>query len=214
MLIKPKHTIGASVIEVIVAISIFVIFASGSVVAVLGSILSSNLGGDESTAAFYAKEGISAVESIRNRSWNELTDGTYGLSNLGGEWSLNGASEVLGKYTRTITIDSIQRDTEGNIVSLGSLDPNTKSVLSEVTWNVTSTRPVTVSLFTYVTNWQASYVPTPTPATTSCNQHCTRSGYSQGACRRNSSQCQQNGETYESGGDAYCPPPDKTCCCI
>jgi len=48
-----------------------------------------------------------------------------------------------------------------------------------------------------------------------CNNYCMGLGYSSGICRRNSQQCSNNGEVWESDGDVYCTggPSSDTCCC-
>jgi len=59
-----------------------------------------------------------------------------------------------------------------------------------------------------------SPIPSPSPAPTSCQQYCLNLGYDSGTCRQNPNKCSMSGETYESGGDAYCTSdPGKTACC-
>lgn len=48
----------------------------------------------------------------------------------------------------------------------------------------------------------------------SCHEYCVSISYSSGTCRQNPRQCTNNNETYESGGDVFCPgPPQRDCCC-
>ena len=56
--------------------------------------------------------------------------------------------------------------------------------------------------------------PTNTPSASSCSEYCVGLGYLGGACRKNSNQCSQNGETNEAGGNQFCTQqPNNTCCC-
>ncbi len=231
MSINKKPSSGQSVIEVIIAVAIFVILASGSVTVILGSFLSSRQGSEETQASFYAQEGLDAVKSIRDQSWEFLVDGDHGLSFAGGKWVFNGTSEVLGKYTRKITISPVNRSVGGDIAPTGgTLDPNTKKAVALVTWNFTPIKTSSVEMSSYLTNWQTAFVtpaatatptptpvptPTPTPTPTSCNSVCTNNGYASGICRGNVGQCNNNSETNVSSGNVFCTggPSSDTCCC-
>ena len=225
-----KSSNGQSVIEVIIAVAIFIIIEGSAVVTVLGSFLTSRQGEEETNATFLAIEGLDAVTSIRNQSWDNLTDGDHGLNSTLGVWSFSGTSDPpVGKYTRKITVGSVERDASGDIVSGGgTVDVDTKKVSSQVSWNFVPSKLTLVELTSYYTNWQevkitpspaltptSTPTPTPTPTFNSCNAVCLGSGYSVGTCRKNPSQCNSNGEVYQSGGDQFCTggPNADTCCC-
>lgn len=208
-----KASAGQSVIEVVVAIAIFVIIVGGTVTAVLGSFLTSRLGEEETQATYYALEGINAVESIRNKDWASLTNGNFGLAKAGNTWSFSGSGEALGKYTRVINISDVERDVTNNVVSNGLVDANSKRVTSTVTWSFVPARVSSVEVSSYLTNWQES---TNIPlGPTSCEQYCQSSAYSTGICRGTVSQCNNNGETNVSGGNQFCTGGQQadTCCC-
>lgn len=148
---------GQSVVEIIVAISITIIIASTAVAAVLGALSSSRLSEEESFAANFASECFEAVTSLRNQSWSNLADGTYGLSNSGGVWVFSGSSDLdpSGRFTRTAQISSVQRDANHDLVdSGGTLDQETKKVTCTVNWYYTPVRLNTVTFVSYLTNWQ------------------------------------------------------------
>lgn len=201
---------GQSLVEVIVAVAIFVIIAGSSVVAVLGSLSTSRLGEEETQATAYAVEGIEAVRSIRNKSWEDLTDGNHGLSGLGGAWTFLDTSEELDKFTRVVKISSVERNENDEIVTSGVVvDLDTKRVISQVSWDFTPARTNTVEVVSYLTNWQEAR------KVASCSEYCEIRSYSAGVCRRNAQVCTSNGERYKSGGDIYCTggPQEDTCCC-
>lgn len=149
---------GQSVIEVIVAVAILVIIAASAVVTILGSFATTRLAKEETQAAFFAMEGIEAVQSIRNQDWNNLSSGTYGLSSSGGVWVFSGSSddpEGSGKFSRVITLAEVQRGGYGNIVdSGGTVDEDSQKVTSTITWDFTPGRANTVDMAAYLTNWQ------------------------------------------------------------
>lgn len=214
---------GQSVIEVIIAVSLFVIITVSSVVTLLGSFSTTRLASEETQATYYAVEGLEAVQSIRNQNWDNLMNGDYGLSSSGNVWSFSGASDVNGKFTRVISISDVERDGSGNIVSSGgTVDPEIKNIVSTITWSFTPSRNNTVSSTTYLTNWQISRNiggvnsgPQPQIGSEDCLIFCKSLGYSFATCRKGVPQCTANGEINESKGNRYCQNEANgaTCCC-
>jgi type II secretory pathway pseudopilin PulG len=160
-----KHESGFSVIEIIFASALFLIFSGAAIIVVLQGFDANRTATETIVANQYAIEGIEAVRSIKNQSYANLvaTAGT-GLARVPSGsafvWAFSGSQNQFGpnnKYTRVITISSVNRDASGNIVSSGgSLDPNTKKATATVTWNHTPTRINTVVQTTYFTNWRAT----------------------------------------------------------
>src|SRR5258708_3473724 len=131
---------GFSVIEVMLASALFVIFSTGIVSVVLQGFDANRLGSEETIANQYASEGLEAVRSIKNQGFTKLVNsgGTGVIRNASNVWAFGGGSNAFAKYLRVITIADAQRDSSGNIVaSGGTIDPNIKKVTSTVTWNVT-----------------------------------------------------------------------------
>jgi len=239
---KSKQQAGLSVIEIIIATALFIIMASSSMGTILGSFSTSRLGSERAQADFLAVEGAEAVESIRNQNWGNLANGTYGLTQTSGVWSLSGTSDTdpSGKFSRIITISDVERDGNDDIISSGgTVDIETKLITSTINWNFTPTRNNSIQKELYLTNWQKSTspggvvvpptpTPTPTPTATptptptpspvpvdSCTTYCASlPAYTSGTCRPNANACNQNSQTPESGGDSYCVSnPNDTCCC-
>lgn len=206
---------GFSIVEVMLAVALFMIFATGMVGAVLYGLDNNRLSGEQLIANQYAAEGLEAARSIKNQAYTNLVNSTgTGIAQVGNVWTFSGTNNIYDKYTRVITVVDVERDANGNIVaSGGALDPNSKKIVSTVSWNFTSARANSVVLTTYLTNWKA-VVPTPTPST--CNEYAVSQGYSTGTCRQNKVQCTSNGETYLTAGDMYCTdgPSADTCCAL
>lgn len=212
---------GQSVIEVIVAVSIMVIMASGTVIAILGSLSSSRLGKEESRATFLAAEGVEAVGSIRNQAWNNLVIGNHGLSHPEGNWVFSGTSDIddSGKFTRVVSLNEVFRDENGQIVDTGgTMDLETIEVVVNVSWNYTPTRDNEVEITSYLTDWQLSKSTGEIGGGTliSCDSYCQSLDYTDGACRATQQTCSVYDEIYEAGGDQYCieGPQVDTCCCL
>ena len=154
---------GFSVLEVILAAAIFVIFSTGAIIVVAHGYNSNRLGSELTVSNQFAAEGIEAVRSIKNRAYGNLNnslgtgvdrDGTFNY------WTFGGANDLLthnsgDDYTRVLKVEDVNRDVSGNIVtSGGTLDPDTKKITSTVTWNFNSARPETTALVDYLTDWR------------------------------------------------------------
>lgn len=151
---------GFGIIEIIVAMGIFVILAVSGAVTVVGSFSTNRLGDEETQANIYAQEGIEAVRSIKNQGWSDpflATDCSSGcgVDASGGNWIFSGSSDTIDGFTRVVTVNQAQRNGSNDIVmSGGTADSDTYQVESTVTWNFTPTRSNTVSLVTYLTNFR------------------------------------------------------------
>lgn len=149
---------GFSVLEIMLAVGIFAVFASGAVIAVLQGIEMNRLGQEETIAVEYATEGMEAVRSIRNRDFAllENTAGA-GIARDSGVWIFSGSEDVFaGKYSRAIVVSDVRRDGSGDIVeSGGTVDEDTKRVTATVSWDASVSRHDSVVLTTYLTNWEA-----------------------------------------------------------
>jgi len=157
-----KNRSGQSLIEIIIAISIFAMVFSSMITLSIGGFNALRQGGEQIEAEALAQEGLEAVMAVRNSGWNSLgaCSAACVVSISGGRWILsNGASEIIGKYARKISLSNVYRNASNDIVALGTpgavLDPNTKEATSLVEWNV---RPGTlndVKRVSLITNWQS-----------------------------------------------------------
>ncbi len=153
---------GFSILEVILASAIFMLFASASVGVILRGFTLNRLGIEETVANQFASEGIEAVKSIKNQSYASLVNSqaTGITQDAQGVWIFSGTNNTLphnseDDYTRIIKIEDVRRDGNGNIIpSGGILDPDSKKITSTVNWNFSLTRPESVTLSTYLSDWR------------------------------------------------------------
>lgn len=150
----PSNKQGFSILEAIIAIALFMLVATAVVgIFVVGS-QGSKQGIEYVVAAGYLQEGTEAVRSIRNRDFAEITAGTYGLDTGSGYYEFDGTSDVLDEYTRTITIEDVERDGSNNIVASGGTDdPNTKRVTVNITWETLTGKNQNVDHVFYIHNF-------------------------------------------------------------
>ena len=111
---------GILIVEAVLSIALFVLFAAGAVYFLTAGLLTSQTAMGSATAAAYVQEGIEAVQSIDRAAWNQLADSpdsTYGLELDGNIWALSADPDNPNgdtNYTRTITISDAYRDSGGN----------------------------------------------------------------------------------------------------
>ncbi len=149
-----------SLLEVILASAVFVIFVSGAVTTTLRGLQLNRQGAEYTIATQYAAEGIEAVRSIKNQAFANLVNtASTGIAKSGAVWTFSGTNTVFDKYTRTIEIADVNRDGSGNIVPAptGTLDPLSKKATSTVSWLVGAGNTQTISTTSYFTNWKAPY---------------------------------------------------------
>ena len=150
-----KNQSGFGLLEVIVAMALFMIVIVAGSGGVLQTYSINTLSGTETQAKLYAQEGIEAVHSIAKQDFANIAVGTYGLNPSSGSWVFSGTTETLGDYTRRIQVQEVQRDGSGNIVaSGGTVDPDMYRIVSIVNWSLSPTRNNTVDLVTYVSNYR------------------------------------------------------------
>ncbi len=162
---------GFSVLEVLIASIIFVIFSSATVGLVLTGMNANRLGEENAIATQFATEGLEAIRSIRNQGYANI-DGlasTYcssgaGVQVSGGLWTLkaSGTSDTLAsdtRFSRVITICDAQRSATASsnfVTSNGTVYQNAKRITSTVTWKLKTgqTASNSVALTTYLSNWR------------------------------------------------------------
>lgn len=154
-----KKIEGFSLIELIVAIGIFSILASGVVYVFTTSYKNFFGVGDKQMMVQFAQEGMEAVRSIRDNGWQTIVDAADGTNrsvqkNSSGRWEFCGASinNTLNGLTRVIVVSDVMRSSTGSIVdSSGTDDPDTKKVMV----TVSGTGIADYVLTTFYTNWSA-----------------------------------------------------------
>lgn len=124
--------------EVLLAVTVFGMFVTALVGVIVFGRTSTASAGYNERATFLAQEALEAVRNIRDENLSNISDGTYGLVQSGGVWTLSGSSDVTDVYTRSITISSV--------------DAYRKNITANVTWPYQSSTG-NVSLRQLLTGW-------------------------------------------------------------
>ncbi|MFA6253131.1 MAG: DUF2341 domain-containing protein [Patescibacteria group bacterium] len=151
-----KKLSGFSLVELIVAIGIFSILASGVVYVFVTSYKNFFGVGDKQVVVQFAQEGMEAARSIRDNGWQTIVENAdgdpKGVQKTNGLWQFSGVDNTLGDLTRVIVVSAVERNSTGSIVDSGGTDdPDTK----KVTVTVSGTGIADYVLVTYFTNWSA-----------------------------------------------------------
>ena len=139
-MIKCNYQKGFSLVEVLLASALLSIVVTTFTLAIIYGQESTALAGGVSRATLLAQEGLEATRNIRDESFSNLFDGSYGLAISGNQWVFSGNSDTTDGYVRQINISTV--------------DDNRKLITSTVTWQQTPQRAGNVVLTTYLNNWR------------------------------------------------------------
>lgn len=144
-----KKKSGFTVVEILLAIAIFVSSGTAIVYLLVDAGRSNQQSIDRFFASTMAESGIEATRNIRDGDWNSLVDGNHGLAQVDGKWTFSGPSDsdASGRFSRQISISSISADE--------------KLVTSTINWNSVFQKQSTVSFSTYLSNLSKATVMPP-----------------------------------------------------
>lgn len=144
LLVTKKNRAGFSVVEAVIAASIFALITTSIVSSYFRVSSYIQSAGAEQQAIFLAEEGLEAARNIRDNSFDALTvGGTHGISSGGNVWNFSGSSDAQGMYTRKITITEPSADT--------------KKVSAEITWSYKGENK-SLTLQREFTNWRKTKI--------------------------------------------------------
>lgn len=150
---------GQSILEVILALAVFALFAAAMVSLILGSFETLGRGGDYLAAAALAEEGIEAARSIRDGAWNESVFNQSAATSTSGEWQFvgEGTDEQLGKFHRVLTFSPVCRDGSLNltICPAGQVDLHSREARAVIDWINPVGTAAAVERQTLFTNWDS-----------------------------------------------------------
>lgn len=145
---------GFAVVEILLAITFFALFSVGVFYLSVDTLRWNSKNELSNQATLYAQEGLEAARNMRDRNFLYITDGDHGLSFANDTWSFIPAPENIDNfYNRTINVEDVYRDQQGNIATEGLYDPDTKKITSSVDWT-DGVVPRSASLTTYFSNWR------------------------------------------------------------
>ena len=157
---EASRRLGFSLVEVILAVALFGLFATALIGLLMNSYGSNLQAAEKDKANFYAQQGLEAVWSIRRQAWNFLVNGDHGVNTNAGYWQFIGTSDLLDdRYTRVVNVNNICRNASSQIIDCSApgaiIDLHTKKVSSKVTYSAVTGVNNEIELISYLTTWQS-----------------------------------------------------------
>lgn len=150
MIKKFKNKKGVSIIEILVVTAIITIAFTSLIQLAIFSLKVAWSNKEQTEAINLAQEAVEASRSIRDSDWTKITPGSHGLTNTAGYWDFQGTENIINGFTRVIKIENVSRDpVTDNIDNSANDDPNTKKIISAVSW-----KNKKIEIVTYFTNWK------------------------------------------------------------
>lgn len=134
------NNLGFSLVEILVAISVFLVFVLAISDVTVSSSWQVNYSVNTERATALAEEGLEATRNIRDADFANLSDGTNGLTTGGNQFNLSGSSDTTDIFNRTIEISTV--------------DNEQKQVVATVAWSDQISPTNSVTLSTYLTDWR------------------------------------------------------------
>lgn len=153
-----KKLKGFSIIELVIAGAIFIIFSSTFVLFLLQSLSDDRKNAEFSVATIYAVEGLETVEAMSKENFPLL-----GTVNDGGlepnetkNWRFHGNTDHFEKYERLMTVEYAKRS-GGDISDGGVMDEKTMKITVLVRWESSPGQEEVVTMKRYITYWNEPF---------------------------------------------------------
>jgi Tfp pilus assembly protein PilV len=136
---------GISLLEVILAGSVFALFVTALASSLLFGTEGTAVAGTRMHALFLAEEGFEAARNIRDASFSNLTNGTYGLGTSSNQWAFIGGSDTTDLFTRSVAL------------SVPPARARRVRATSTISWQQNVQRVGMTTLVTELTDWRRSF---------------------------------------------------------
>lgn len=151
---------GFTLVEVLIACAILSLCILALMTASSKGIQTSSQALRQTQAGFILEEGAEAVKTIRDASWNNISSLTTGttyylsFSTSTNTWSLSTTPSptIDSIFTRIVVLSAVNRDSNDDIASSGTLDTRTKKVTVTVSWPISDNTTSSKTLDFYISD--------------------------------------------------------------
>jgi len=152
---------GASVIEIVIVISVLVVVLTSIFLLLNFSLRTSDLQRNTVGATAIAQETIEAARNFRDQTdWNVdglgvLTIGSDYYPETAGNpliWTMIAGQENIDIFTRSVVFSRVYRDGNDSIADAGIEDSDSRKLTITVSWQENG-QSREVKIITYLTNW-------------------------------------------------------------
>lgn len=131
---------GFSLVEILISVSIFVVFVIAASNTITDVARQSKNSANKERAAVLVEEAFEASRNIRDANFDNLIDGSYGLSTSSNMWNYSGTSDLTDLFTR--------------VISISTISPDQKKIDVTVSWADQASTTNVFSMSTYLTRWR------------------------------------------------------------
>jgi Tfp pilus assembly protein PilV len=129
-----------SLVEIIIAIAIFSLIAISVSIFAIDSFRFSEYNKEQKKADLVIQDTINAINQSRSDLWQNIIDNTDAgakhFTLVSNKYAFAAGAQTVGDITTSLTIASVQRDVDGNVVASGGTnDINSRSVTMTVSWS-------------------------------------------------------------------------------
>lgn len=151
---------GFTLVEVLIACAILSLCIIALMTASSKGIQTSSQALRQTQAGFILEEGAEAVKTIRDASWSNISSLTTGttyylsFSTSTNTWSLSTTPPptIDSIFTRNVVLSAVNRDSNDDIASSGTLDARTKKVTVTVSWPISDNTTSSKTLDFYISD--------------------------------------------------------------
>ena len=156
-----SHNSGLGVIEIVVVIAVIVTVFAGLLQLSSLEARVQERAREESKAYLLAREAMEAARFVRDESWATFFALTFETSYYpvisSSSWTLSSSDPgAIDGFSRRVVLHEVFRDGSDNIAPSGTPDPDTRRIEVIVGWTSRGGSSKSVTLETYLTNWQES----------------------------------------------------------
>jgi type II secretory pathway pseudopilin PulG len=151
-----KTADGFLLVDVLIGLFIASILTTAFIASVVSAVRYAGIQAKAVQAELLAIELLEVARELETSDWSQLSTGSCADPDSpchptisSGAWELVDGAETVGAFTRSLSIDSVERDATFAIAESGTLDLNTKKITADVTWNAYGS-PHSLTLQTYV----------------------------------------------------------------
>lgn len=153
-----KNKKATALVEILLAIAIFVLIASSVSFFAIDSLRYSRNARRQSSAILYIQENYNAMYLNKNYVWLDLVQNTDAgvkhLDLINNKYLISSGTVINDGIEVGFTINRVNRDSSGNIItSGGSEDLHTRKIVFSATWDDLFGNPVSIERILYVNDW-------------------------------------------------------------
>lgn len=121
-------THGQLLIETLIAIGVFILFAGSFTLFAVDASRFTNANAQHIESYWLAAEGQSVLTALWKDDNSQFINGTHGLTIASQSWILSATPDIHDAIERSVVIENAHRDANGSLAETGTIDTTTKKI--------------------------------------------------------------------------------------